>query len=103
MKAIELHEELGISNLQMTERPLPSPNQGEVLVKMEAASLNYLDLLVVKGLVNQNISLPYIPVCDGAGVVESVGEDVTPFKPGDKVTTLFIPNWVNLTSCTSPH
>lgn len=95
MKVMELRVGLGINNLQMTEQPLPSPNRKEVLVKIEAASLNYVDLLVVKGLLDPNIPLPYIPVCDGAGVVESVGEDVTAFKPGDKVTTVFIPNWVN--------
>lgn len=94
MKVIEC-EDFGISNLKMTEYPKPTPAAGEVLVKIEAVSLNYLDLLVVKGLVNPNLSLPYIPVCDGAGTVESVGEGVAEFKPGDKVVTLFIPNWVS--------
>lgn len=95
MRTIELHKGFGINNLQMTEQPQPSPTHGQVLVKMAAASLNYVDLLVIKGLLNPNIPLPYVPVCDGAGVVESVGEGVTKFKPGDKVATTFIPNWVN--------
>ncbi len=71
MKVIELSRGIGINNLQMAEQPKPNPKQREVLVKIEAASLNYLDLLVVKGLVNPDIPLPYIPVCDGAGVVEA--------------------------------
>jgi NADPH:quinone reductase-like Zn-dependent oxidoreductase len=62
-------------------------------VKLEAVSLNYVDLLVVKGLLAPYLSLPYIPVCDGAGIVERVGAEVTAFKSGDKVVTTFIPYW----------
>jgi NADPH:quinone reductase-like Zn-dependent oxidoreductase len=95
MKAIELRNGFGIENLQLTEQPKPQPAKEEVLVKIEAVSLNYVDLLVVKGLLNPNLSLPYIPVCDGAGVVEEIGEEVTTFKPGDRVATTFIPDWLN--------
>jgi NADPH:quinone reductase-like Zn-dependent oxidoreductase len=95
MKAIKLSNGFGIENLQLTERPKPDPAKGEVLVKIEAVSLNYVDLLVIKGLLNPDLSLPYIPVCDGAGVVEQVGEAVTEFKPGDRVATTFIPGWLS--------
>ncbi|MBD2102824.1 NAD(P)-dependent alcohol dehydrogenase [Leptolyngbya sp. FACHB-261] len=95
MKTIELHDTFGINGLQLTEQPQPRPSQAEVLVKLEAVSLNYVDLLVVKGLLNSNLPLPYIPVSDGAGVVEQVGEGVTAFKPGDRVVTTFIPDWLN--------
>lgn len=95
MKAIALQNDFGIENLQPMEQQQPSPTATEVLVKLEAVSLNYVDLLVVKGLLNRNIPLPYIPVCDGTGIVEQVGEGVTAFKPGDKVATTFIPDWLN--------
>jgi NADPH:quinone reductase-like Zn-dependent oxidoreductase len=95
MKAIELCDGFGIENLQVVEKSKSNLTEGEVLVKMEAVSLNYVDLLVVKGLLDPNLSLPYIPVCDGAGVVEQVDEAFTAFKPGDKVVTTFIPNWLN--------
>ncbi len=95
MRIIELCDSYGINNLQLGERSQPIPVPGEVLVKIEAVSLNYVDLLVVKGLLNPNLSLPYIPVCDGAGVVVQVGEGVTAFKSGDKVVTTFIPNWLS--------
>ncbi len=94
MKAIELRSGFGIENLQLTEKQKTQPAKGEVLVKIEAVALNYVDLLVVKGLLNPNLSLPYIPVSDGAGVIEEIGEGVTTFKPGDKVATTFIPNWL---------
>lgn len=94
MKVIELQNNFDVSNLQLVERSQPTPAKGEVLVRLEAVSLNYVDLLVVKGLLNPNLSLPYTPVSDGAGVVEHIGEDVTSFKPGDKVVTTFIPDWL---------
>lgn len=94
MKTIQLVD-FGIDNLKITERSLPQPTAEQVLVKIEAVSLNYVDLLVIKGLLNPDISLPYIPITDGAGVVQQVGEAVTAFKPGDKVATTFIPDWTN--------
>jgi NADPH:quinone reductase-like Zn-dependent oxidoreductase len=95
MKAIALQNDFGIENLHLVEQPQPNPAHAEVLVKLEAVSLNYVDLLVIKGLLDRNISLPYIPVCDGAGIVEQVGKGVTAFQPGDKVVTTFIPDWLN--------
>jgi NADPH:quinone reductase-like Zn-dependent oxidoreductase len=95
MNVIQLQNGLGIDRLQQVEQAKPNPATGEVLVKLEAVSLNYVDLLVVKGLLNPNLPLPYIPVADGAGVIEQVGTGVTAFQAGDRVATLFIPNWNN--------
>lgn len=94
MKTIQLVD-FGINNLKTTEQSQPKPTETQVLVKIEAVSLNYVDLLVIKGLLNPDISLPYIPITDGAGVVEQVGKKVTAFEPGDKVVTTFIPDWVD--------
>ncbi|VEP18293.1 conserved hypothetical protein [Hyella patelloides LEGE 07179] len=95
MKTIQLVDNFSLNNLKIVEQLKPQPTEKQVLVKIEAVSLNYVDLLVIKGLLNPNLSLPYIPVCDGAGIVERVGEEVTAFKPGDKVSTTFIPDWIN--------
>ena len=94
MKTIQLQDGFGIDRLQIVEQSKLTPT-GEVLVKLEAVSLNYVDLLVVRGQLNSNLSLPYVPVSDGAGVVERVGDHVTAFKPGDRVVTTFIPDWVS--------
>ncbi|XGV94679.1 MAG: NAD(P)-dependent alcohol dehydrogenase [Leptolyngbya sp. BL-A-14] len=94
MNVIQLQDGFGINCLQQAEQAKPSPAAGEVLVKLEAASLNYVDLMVIKGLLNLKLPLPYIPVADGAGVVEQVGAEVTAFQVGDRVTTLFIPRWI---------
>ncbi|MGL5793233.1 MAG: zinc-dependent alcohol dehydrogenase family protein [Waterburya sp.] len=95
MKAIQLIDNFGIENLKIVEQPQPQSTEKQVLVKIEAVSLNYVDLLVIKGLLNPDLSLPYIPVCDGAGVVEQVGKAFTEFKPGDRVATTFIPDWLS--------
>ena len=94
MKTIQLVD-FGINNLKIIEQSLPQPTAEQVLVKIEAVSLNYVDLLVIKGLLNPDISLPYIPITDGAGVIKSVGDKVTAFKPGDRVVTTFIPDWID--------
>jgi NADPH:quinone reductase-like Zn-dependent oxidoreductase len=83
MRVIQLVDQLGIESLVQNELPKPQPTPDQVLVKLEAASLNYVDLLVIKGLLNPHLKLPYVPICDGAGIVEQVGAGVTTFKPGN--------------------
>jgi NADPH:quinone reductase-like Zn-dependent oxidoreductase len=95
MKTIQLRVGFGIDNLHLVEQPQPSPAPSEIRVRMKAAALNYVDLLVVKGQLNPHLRLPYIPVADGAGTIDSVGEGVTEFAAGDRVATTFISNWVS--------
>jgi NADPH:quinone reductase-like Zn-dependent oxidoreductase len=94
MKTIQL-DKFGIENLKITttQRPVPGPN--EVLVKIEAASLNYLDLMVINGQYNPELPLPHIPCSDGSGRVEATGSNVSLWKKGDRVTTHFIQEWIS--------
>ena len=85
----------GVDSLEFVERPTPSPGPGEVLVGIRAISLNYRDLLVVKGLYNPKLRLPRIPCSDGAGEVVAVGDGVTLWKPGDRVAGIFMQNWLD--------
>jgi len=85
----------GVDSLEFVERPTPSPEAGEVLVKVRAISFNYRDLLVVKGLYNPKMKLPRVPCSDGAGEVVAVGEGVTLWKPGDRVAAIFMQNWID--------
>src|SRR5579863_4856126 len=85
----------GIDSLEFMERPTPAPGPGEVLVGVRAVSLNYRDLMVVKGLYNPKMKLPRIPCSDGAGEVVAVGASVTAWKPGDRVAGIFMQNWLD--------
>jgi NADPH:quinone reductase-like Zn-dependent oxidoreductase len=86
MRACVLTATGGIDKLQITDVPdAPAPQAGEVRVAVRAAALNHLDLLVAEGLPGAAGRFPHIVGADGAGVVESVGPDVTTVGPGDRV------------------
>ena len=95
MKTIVLKDGFGIDKLTITHAPSPNVAPGMILVKMKAVSLNYVDLLLVKGQLDPNIKPPFIPVSDGAGIVEKVGPGIKDFKPGDHVATTYIPEWID--------
>ena len=69
---------------EVTERPVPEPGRGEVLVRLSAAGLNPFDWKVIDGVI-KDVSFPLIVGTDGAGTVERVGAEVTGFQPGDPV------------------
>ncbi len=94
MRVYELRESFGIDHLFPVERERPSPGHGQALIKIEAVSLNYRDLLVVKGLYNPKIPLPFVPFSDGAGEVIAVGESVSRVKVGDRVAGIFMQDWL---------
>lgn len=85
----------GIDSLELVERPTPAPGPGEVLVGVRAVSLNYRDLMMVKGQYNPKMKLPRIPCSDGAGEVVAVGAGVSAWKPGDRVAGIFMQNWLD--------
>lgn len=94
MKQFEIRE-FGIENLTLAEVDTPRPEYGQVLVRMRAASLNYRDYMVAKGLYNPKMKRPMIPLSDGSGVVEEVGPGVAQFKKGDRVVACFFQNWID--------
>ncbi len=95
MKAYELQGHFGVDSVNLTERPQPEPAAGQVLLQMRAWSLNYRDLMMVKGLYNPNLRLPLTPLSDGVGEVVAVGEGVTRVKIGDRVAGNVIQKWID--------
>ena len=90
MKAISLSETSSISNLEIVDRKLPDPNSNEVLVKLNASSLNYRDLLIATGgYGSRQKKNDLIPLSDGAGEVIKTGKNVKKFKSGDRVLASF--------------
>jgi NADPH2:quinone reductase len=65
--------------------PTPSPQAGEVLVRVGASALNPIDIYIRAGTVPMPLPRPFIPGCDLAGTVEAVGPGATRFKKGDRV------------------
>jgi NADPH2:quinone reductase len=69
--------------LRFGDRPMPEPGAGEVLVKLSAAGVNYTDISQRGG--SNKIPLPAVLGSEGAGTVERTGENVSNFRPGDRV------------------
>src|SRR5881409_1661565 len=84
MKAVRFHEHGGIEKLRYEDAPDPHPGPGEVVVRVRACALNYLDLWERRGLPGIQLPLPHISGSDVAGIVESTGPGVANCKPGDK-------------------
>ena len=83
MKAIRIHEDGGPEVLRYEDAPDPTPGAGEVLIALEAASLNHLDIWLRRGL--PSAPKPRILGADGAGVIAALGEGIDRFAEGDKV------------------
>ena len=85
MKAVRIHNHGDISELKWESIPKPRLNKSgyEILVRIVASSINHLDIWVRKGI--PGVPLPLILGSDGAGIVESCGNKVSEFNPGDEV------------------
>jgi NADPH2:quinone reductase len=91
MKAITITQPGGPEVLQITDRPTPAPNLGEVLIKVMAAGINRPDVAQRKGNYPPPAGAPQdIPGLEIAGIVAEVGVNVTRWKVGDKVCALVI-------------
>ena len=94
MRAYLINSTDGIDAIRRVELPEPQPKPGEVLVRIRANSLNYRDLGVTRGGYARNDKRPVIPLSDGAGEVVAIGEDVTRFRPGERVVASFFRDWL---------
>jgi NADPH2:quinone reductase len=83
MRAVRIHQFGGPEVLQVDEIPTPTPGPGQVLVRLRAIGVNFIDTYHRTGL--YRISLPFIPGQEGAGEVAAVGPGVTEFREGDRV------------------
>jgi len=74
-----------LSGVDIVDVPKPEPAAGEVRIRVEAASVNFPDILICQGKYQLKLDPPFTPGMDMAGIVDAVGEGVTAFKPGDEV------------------
>jgi NADPH:quinone reductase-like Zn-dependent oxidoreductase len=83
----------GIDKISPVHVPVPSLGQGQILVEIAALSLNYRDLLVINGVGGWKPAGPTIPISDAVGTVVRIGEGVSRFDIGDRVSAIFLPKW----------
>src|ERR1041384_167601 len=85
MKAILCTRFGGPDDLEFADVPDPAPGQGEVVVAIKAAALNFFDTLIIAGKYQFKPPFPFSPASAFAGIVEHVGASVTGLAPGDRV------------------
>lgn len=79
---------IGVEALQWKELPTPVPAANEVLIRIEAASLNFPDVLIVQNKYQMKPPLPFVPGSEYAGKIEAIGKEVTHLKIGQSVACL---------------
>jgi NADPH2:quinone reductase len=83
MKAIQVKHPGGPEAMELAELPIPQPTANEAVVKLAASGVNFIDVYVREG--RYKAPLPVVPGQEGAGVVTTVGADVSSLKLGDRV------------------
>lgn len=92
MRVMSLRAPVGLDTLTLEDRADPEqPGRGEIRVAIHGSTLNNHDLGVASG--RRPVTAGLIPLADGAGLVEAVGEGVTEFAVGDAVLSCFFPDW----------
>lgn len=93
MRAYRFDSFDSLEELRVRNELDPSPQRGEVLVRVHAVSLNYRDLAILRGRYPRKALPGLIPLSDAAGEIVGVGEGVQSFKVGDRVVGAFHPRW----------
>jgi NADPH:quinone reductase-like Zn-dependent oxidoreductase len=95
-KLARLQSGKGIETLTLEDMAIPEPGPGEALVRLHAATLNFRDIIMAKGLIPGIAKEPdLVPLSCGAGEVVSVGSGVTRVKAGDRVSPIFSLGHIN--------
>ncbi|MDY7559852.1 NAD(P)-dependent alcohol dehydrogenase [Pseudomonas sp. 10B1] len=85
----------GLDNLAQVSVPQPEPKAGEIVVKIEAVSLNYRDTEVIENGMTAELVFPFTPASDMSGTVVAVGDGVTRFRVGERVISTYITQWID--------
>lgn len=95
MKFAQATDGGGIQSITIGRKPVPKPVDGEALVRLKVATLNYRDLLTLQGGLPGIKNPHYVPLSDAVGEVVAVGTGVARVRPGDRVTPLFSQGWLS--------
>ncbi|KRQ17304.1 zinc-dependent alcohol dehydrogenase family protein [Bradyrhizobium manausense] len=94
MKAYHLNGHAGTGRLEPVDLGKPEPANGEVRIRVEAASLNYRDLITLDRAGQTGLN-GRVPLSDGAGIVDAIGSNVVQWQVGDRVAASFFRDWVS--------
>lgn len=104
MRAIVLTGFGGLKTVKILKKPEPTAAEGELLIRVKACGLNFLDLMVRQGALDNLPKTPFIMGFECSGEVEAVGEGVTDFKVGDRVAALTeYKAWAELVTVPAKH
>jgi len=95
MKSYHVNLGAGLSGLTLKDHAIPVPGPREVLIRVKASSLNYREIMILKGFYPLPVRPDVIPLCDGAGEVMAIGDVVTRVKVGDRVMAQVFPEWLD--------
>ncbi len=87
--------QFGARNLSLREQALPAPGAGQVLVQVEAVSLNYRDKLMIDNGMGMAVDMPFTPASDMCGTVMATGPGVSRWQNGDRVISTFWAGWID--------
>lgn len=95
MKSYHANKGAGLEGLKLREHEVPEPGPREVLVQVQARSLNFRELMILRGYYPLPIRPDVIPASDGAGLVVAIGSEVTRARVGDRVAGALFPYWID--------
>ena len=90
MRAVRVHELTGPSALRIDDVPSPVAGPGQVLIEVQAAGVNFPDLLITQGTYQFKPALPFSPGGEASGVITAIGPGVTTLAVGDRVATTLL-------------
>src|SRR5262245_20543720 len=93
MKAYRIERFGSIDGVMLGSRDDPRPSARQIVIRVRATSLNYRDLMVLKGGGRGPTQLGVVPLSDGAGEVVALGDGASRFAVGDRVIGCFHPRW----------
>lgn len=95
MWAYQYREKIELAHLERVDIADPIPGPGQVLLRMQAASMNFRDLAIASGHYHVGVEPPLVPVSDGAGTVVSCGPGARKFREGELVCPTYFPDWID--------
>jgi NADPH:quinone reductase-like Zn-dependent oxidoreductase len=95
VKSYHANSGAGIAGLTVREHDEPKPGRGEVLIRIKANSLNFRELMVLRGIYPLPVKADVVMGADGAGEIVALGAGVSRVKIGDRVAAAMFPRWID--------